>query len=84
MAEKYNVLASKQNIKHNIKGDKEFTDSIQDGGQIMSLLKQYHIKYGETAFIKDIISSYANIKGGIAFTNSQGQLVNLIERYDNL
>lgn len=81
--QKYNVLASKQNIKNDIKGGKEFADKIMDSAQITSLLKQYYIKYGEERFIKHLISSYSEIRGGISFNNSKDSLDNLIQNFQH-
>lgn len=78
--EKHNILASQQRIKNNIKGGKIFADRIMDSAQIMALLTDYHIKYGEDRFTQLIISSYAEIRGGISFDNSRGQLANLIKK----
>ncbi len=79
MAEKHNVLASEQGVKNTIKGGKEFADATMDRAQITTLLKAFHIKYGEEAFVKHLISSYAEIRGGIAFNNSKGQLQTLLK-----
>ena len=81
--EKHDILASKQNIKNTIKGGKEFADKIMDGAQINTLLKEYHIKYGENQFVQKLISAYANIKGGIAFNNSKEQMLHLIKNNEN-
>jgi len=74
--EKHNALASKQGIKHTIKGGKPFADSIIDSAQISNLLKDYYIKYGKDKFTQLLISSYTHIKGGISFNNGREQLSN--------
>ena len=69
-------LASELNIKHTIKGDKTYTDKIQDGAQIAALLRAYNAKHGHEEFIHTLISSYSDILGGIAFNNAKIQLSN--------
>ena len=78
MVEKHNVLASEQGVKNTIKAGKEFADATMDRAQITALLKAYHLKYGEEAFVKHLISSYADIRGGIAFNDSKGRLQTML------
>ena len=76
------MLSSQKKIKHTIKGDKAFTDCIQDSAQISALLKAYLVKYGYKKYIRLLITSYSNIQGGWSFVTSKESLAHVISIFN--